>query len=114
MIYYKITLFTNKADDGESFPLKGGMKSMKWLKYSGDDGGMKMGEKKEDESLAMQILIENLQELEYTLLGSNDPNEKVGKQWREVKGEDDLKEIISGGYEKVLVEKYESDRVMRR
>lgn len=74
------------------------MKGINWLKYDGDDGGLELGQEREDESLAIKILTKNLQAVETQLLATTNPSElkNIGKKTRYVKNEVDLKEIIDG------------------
>jgi hypothetical protein len=114
MIYYRVTFYTNREDGIEGLPRRGGMKGINWLKYNGDDGGLEIGQEREDESLAIKILIQNLQLVEIQLLGTTDPSElkNIGKTTRYVKNEDDLKEVIAGEYPMSLVAKYESNHIV--
>ena len=108
--YYELQMFENREDDCSTLPYKGRVKGIKLLKFNGDDKGLNFGDKIEDESLAMQILLQNLQQVELTFLGSNDLNvtRKIGEKVEEIKNEKDLQEIIFGKYEKIFVSKYKS------
>ena len=112
MIYYRITLFENKSDGfGDNSRLTGGVKGVNWLKYDGDDNGMPLNTEIEDESLAMKILLQNLQLVQAKLVAANYPTQLIGKSKELVRNQADLEEIIQGQYEKVIVEKYQSDLV---
>ena len=116
MIYYQITLYTNREDDfNKSVRLKGGLKAIKWLKYDGADNDLQIDQEREDESLAMKILIKNLQQVEEQLLATTDSKSTgaIGQVTRYIKNEDDLKRVIDGHYKKVMVKKYESDVIRR-
>ena len=113
--YYNVTMFENKNDTLANLPYKGGVKGIKWLKFKGDDNNLEFDKEVENESLAMKILLQNLQMIEHTFIASNDPstNRKFGDKWLEIKNEKDLKSVIEGRYEKVVVSKYMSNRYIR-
>lgn len=108
--YYELEMFENREDDWATLPFKGRLKVIKLLKFNGDDKGLNFGDKIEDESLAMQILLQNIPLVELTFLGTNNLNEtrKIGEKVEEIKNEKDLQEIIFGKYEKIFVSKYKS------
>lgn len=110
MIYYQVTMFEDKRDMAEGLPRHGRIKGVKWLEFNGDDKGMLVGEEKDDESLAIQILMQNLEKVESELVGTNDPSQKhlIGTKKRYVKNESDLVDLLHGNYETVLVKKYTS------
>lgn len=108
--YYELEMFENREDDLPTLSLNGRVRVIKFLKFNGDDKGLNFGDKIEDESLAMQILLQNLQHVKLTFLGANDMNEtrRIGEKSEEIKNEKDLQEIIFGKYEKIFVSKYTS------
>lgn len=111
MIYYQISLLTNKEDDIDNPPYKGTIKVIKWLKYNSETN-LPLNHSTIDESLAMKILIQNLQLVESTIIASNDPQiTNIGTPTEYVKNEADLVRIIAGQFEKVMILKYESDYV---
>ncbi len=111
MIYYELTMYTDKRDLADGLPRYGGMKGIKWLKFNGDDKGMQVDEEREDESLVIQILMQNLEKVETELMATNDPSQKhlIGTTKRYVKNETDLVDLLYGNYAAALVRKYESN-----
>ena len=118
MLYYSVTMYTNKLDDikNAKTPFIGGVKCIKWLRYSGNDNELKFGEDREDEKLAINIMLQNLRKQEVVLMFTNDPSidiNEIGKIRIETKNEADLIELLYGQYQKVIVSKYESDLNIR-
>jgi hypothetical protein len=112
--YYEVKMFENKNDTLENPPFKGRIKVIKWLKFAGEDS-LDFDKEVESESLAMKILIQNLQMVEHTFITSNNLFErhKFGDKRIEIKNENDLREIIQDRYEKVLVSKYMSNTYVK-
>lgn len=111
MIYYQVTMYTDKRDLADGLPRHGGMKGVKWLKFNGDDKGMQIDEERDDESLVIQILMQNLEKVETELMATNDPSQRhlIGTTKRYVKNETDLVDLLHGNYAAALVKKYESN-----
>jgi len=116
MIYYAVTMYTDKRDLKDGLPRHGGMKGIKWLQFNGDDKGMQVDEERDDESLVIQILMQNLQKVEAELITTNDPSQQhlIGKTERYVKNETDLVDLLHGHYAAALVRKYESNKDFTR
>lgn len=112
MIYYAVTMYTDKRDLADGLPRHGGMKGIKWLQFNGDDKGMQVDEERDDESLVIQILMQNLQKVETELLATNDPSQQhlIGTTKQYIKNQADLEDLLYGNYAAALVRKYESNK----
>ena len=112
MIYYQVTMYTDKRDLKDGLPRHGGMKGIKWLGFNGDDKGMQIDEERDDEGLVIQILMQNLEKVETELIAISDPSQQhlIGTTKRYVKNEADLTALLYGNYEAALVKKYESNK----
>jgi hypothetical protein len=92
LTYYEIVCLENADDDLERLPWKGAVRFSKWMRFS-EDTDLPLETYQENESLAMRILIENLNTHHFK--GKN-----VLK----------LKKMIDGKYARVLIRKYESEK----
>lgn len=103
MIYYQVLLYTNKKDLEleNGIPVHGGLRGIKWLIFNGDDKGMQIDEERDDEALAIKILMQNLGKVETELLATNDLSEQhlIGTTERYIKNEADLIDLLHGKYE---------------
>lgn len=110
--YYEIILF-EKQTKNIGLPEPINYKAIRWLKYS-KETDLNLNIPVENESLAMKILLENLQLIEHTLVGTNNPAKipEIGKKTEIITNESDLLKIINGTFDKVLVTKFISTIIM--
>jgi hypothetical protein len=105
MIFYELTFFRSENDP---FPSK----YIKWLTYD-KETNIVLNEKHDNESLAIQIMIQNLQEVEDVLISTTDPSKvaEIGIPKTYVRNEDDLVSILNGKYDKIFVKKIDVENV---
>ena len=105
--HYRVYLCDDKTDDIDAGNIKGGVQVVSGLKFDGDDYGLPFDTKVENETLAMRILLQNMDEVELPIFENGEIEGRViGDTQIVIENEDNFRRIIQGKYPKVLVSKY--------